>query len=121
MRHRLAIAALCLLTSCATPETPAQTAFALEAGYDAAIDVAVAYAMLPRCAPHGPALCSDPAVVKQASEAAHLAWQAIRAAQAATSPPGAAHADPAAAASALGKARDALGQLRTLTASMKVS
>jgi len=118
MRHRLAVAALCVLTSCAAPESPAQTAFALEASYDAAIDVAIAYAMLPRCVVPGPALCSDPAVVKQTSDVAHQAWQAIRAAQAAAQ---ATHVDPTATASALAKARDALGHLRALTSNMKVS
>jgi hypothetical protein len=118
MRHRLALAALCLLTSCNAPESPAQTAFALEAGYDAAVDVAIAYAMLPRCVTHGPTPCADPTVVRKANDIAHQAWQAIRAAQAAAQ---ALHADPAATASALAKARDALGNLRALTSNMKVS
>ncbi len=118
MRHRLAAAVLCLMTACAAPTTPAQTAFALEASYDAAISVAIAYATLPRCAPGVARPCSDPGVVRATNTLAHQAWQAMRAAQAAAVGE---HADPAAAARAIAAARDALGALRAITDTMKVS
>lgn len=118
MRHRVLVVMLFILTSCATPNTPAQTAFALEAGYGAAISVAIAYASLPRCAPAVPQPCSEPVVVRRTNTVAHQAWGAIRAARTAvrTTP-----ADPAATAQALAAAQAALAALRAITDSMKVS
>lgn len=122
MRYRLATAALCLLTSCAAPASPAQTAFALEAGYDAAANIAIAYAVLPRCGPATAKLCSDPMVVKKTNDIAHQAWIAIRAAEAATRPHAqAAPPDPATIARALTDAQAALAALRAITDHLKVS
>lgn len=122
MRHCRALTLLCLLTSCATPNSPAQTAFALEAGYDAAISVAIAYAMLPRCAARGAVAvaqpCSEPAIVRDANTAAHQAWQAVRAAQSAVM---ATRADPAASAQAIQAARDGLNALRAITDKLPIS
>lgn len=71
-----------LLAACATtPRTPAQTVFALEGGYGAALSVAVQYKNLPPCP--GPALCSDAAVVARLQAADRLAFADIQAAQAA--------------------------------------
>lgn len=118
MRHRLIASVLFLLTSCAAPHTPAQTAFALEAGYDAALIAAIGYASLPRCALAGPQPCSEPAVVRRANTVAHQAWGAIRAAQTAVQ---ARQADAAAIAQALTAAQAALAALRAITDQMKVS
>ena len=118
MRHRRAVVMLCFLTACATPNSPAQTAFALEAGYDAAISVAIAYAMLPRCAGGVAQPCSESAIVRSANTVAHQAWQAIRGAQSAVM---ATRTDPAATAQAIKAARDALTALRAITDKLKVS
>lgn len=118
MRHCRAVAVLCLLTACATPNSPAQTAFALEAGYDAAISVAIAYAMLPRCAAGVAQPCSEAAIVRTTNTVAHQAWRAIRGAQSAVM---ATRADPVTAAQAIKAARDSLNTLRAITDKLKVS
>ena len=83
MRRYFFLMMLFIIPSCAAPQSPAQTVFALEAGYDAALNIAIAYATLPRCAPAGPVLCSDAAIVRQANAVAQQAWAALRAAEAA--------------------------------------
>lgn len=118
MRHCLIAAMSFFLTSCAAPNTPAQTAFALEAGYDAAINIAIAYASLPRCAPAVPQPCSEPVVVRRTNTVAHQAWGTIRAAQSAVQ---ARRADPAGIAPAIAAAQAALAALRAITDQMKVS
>ena len=118
MRHHLAVILLFISTSCATPNSPARTAFALEAGYDAAISVAIAYAMLPRCATGVAQPCSEPGIVRNANTVAHQAWQAIRGAQSAVM---ATRADPAAIAQAITAARDSLNALRAITDKLAVS
>jgi len=118
MRHRIAGAYLCLLAACTAPQTPAQTVFAMEAGYDAAIQVAIVYATLPRCTEGGPKLCSEPDIVRQANSAAHLAWAAIRAAEATARME---KPDANATAQALAAARASLAALRVITDNMKVN
>jgi len=125
LRAAGALACLALLAGCngvpgavPVPQTPAQAAYALEATYDAALDVAVSYAVLPKCAAGGPALCSDPAMVRHVNAVAHTAWAAIRAAETvarATQP------DTTAQANAQAAAQAALGALVTLVATLKVS
>jgi hypothetical protein len=119
MKPRALAAALGLaaLAACsAAPQTPAQAVFALQAAFDAALDVAVGYASLPRCAPDRPAPCSEAARVARANDVAQNAWRAIRAAEAAARAPGGG-AD--ARAGALAAAEAALAELIALTASMK--
>jgi len=107
------------LSACApTLQSPAQAVFALEASYDAALEMAVAYATLPACGAEAPPLCSDRALVRRINTTAHQAWVAIRAAQALAA---AAHADPTALAAARANAEHALAELTTLTASLKVN
>lgn len=107
------------LSACApTAQTPAQAVFALEASYDAALEVAVAYAILPMCGTDALPLCSDRALVRRINTAAHQAWVAIRAAQALAV---AAHADPTALAAARANADRALAELTALTSSLKVN
>lgn len=118
MRRYLAIVYLCLFTACTPPVTPAQTVFSLEAGYDAAINVAIVYASLPRCIQGGPALCSDPKLVRETNNVAHQAWAAIRAAEVAAR---ARKPDPVATAQTLAAAQAALAALRAITDNMKVS
>jgi len=112
------------LTACAPQgpspgaQTPAQAVFALEASYDAALEVAVAYATLPMCGGEAPKLCSDRTLVRRINTVAHQAWVAIRAAQALAV---AAHADPAALATARANADRALVELTTLISGLKVN
>ena len=118
-RILLALACAGALTACSTtPKTAAQTVFALEASYDAALDIAVTYATLPRCAPGAPPVCSDAAAVRRVNEAAHLAWAAIRAAQALART---ARPDVTALTNARAAAELALATLTALTAPLKVS
>ena len=117
MRHRFAGIYLSLLAACTAPQSPAQTVFAMEAGYDAAIQVAIVYATLPRCAEGGPKLCSEPNIVRQANDAAHLAWAAIRAAEATARLE---KPDADSIAQALAAARATLAALRVITDNMKV-
>jgi len=108
-----------VLSACSpTAQTPAQAVFALEASYDAALEVAVAYATLPGCGTNAPPLCSDRALVRRINTAAHQAWVAIRAAQALAV---AAHADQAAQAAARANAERAFAELTALTANLKVN
>jgi hypothetical protein len=107
------------LSACApTAQTPAQAVFALEASYDAALEVAVAYATLPACGAEAPPLCSDRALVRRVNTAAHQAWVAIRAAQALAV---AVHPDATALAAARANAERAFADLTELTASLKVN
>ena len=118
MRHSLAIVFLCLLPACVAPVSPAQTVFSLEASYDAAINVAIVYASLPRCIKGGPVLCSEPKLVRDTNTIAHQTWTAIRAAEIVAR---AQKPDPAATAQALAAAQAALAALRARTDNMKVS
>lgn len=118
-RILLALACTGALAGCsAAPKTAAQTVFALQATYDAALDVAVAYATLPRCAPGAPAVCSDGAAVRRVNAAAHQAWAAIRAAQALAR---AAKPDVTALANARADAELALAVFTALTTQLKVT
>lgn len=117
----VAAAGLGLLAACSAmpvPRSPAQAVFALEATYDAALDVAVAYSMLPQCRTGGAAVCSDPAVVRQVNEAAHRAWVAIGAASRIART---IHPDASALSNAEAAAEQALAELRALTTNLKVS
>jgi hypothetical protein len=115
----LALFCACALSGCAgAPRSPAQAIFALQAGYDAALDIAVAYAGLPRCGPDGLLLCSDRALVRQVHSAAHKAWIALQAVQSLAR---AQNPDPSALATARTAAELALAALTALTAQMKVS
>jgi len=117
----IVVMGLSLLTACSAtpvPRSPAQAVFALEATYDVALNVAIAYAMLPQCRSNGVGMCSDPAVVRQVNEAAHRAWVAIGTASriARTIQP-----DASALRNAEAAAEQALAELRALTSNLKVS
>ena len=117
-RALLALACACALSACsAATHTPAQAIFAMEAAYDAALDIAVAYATQPRCA-GAIVLCSDPAMVRKINDVAHQAWIAMRAAQAAAR---AVKPDMAALAAARAKAERALENLTILITQLKMS
>ena len=122
MRSRVvAMAGLGLLGACSAmpvPQSSAQVVFALEATYDAALDVAVAYAMLPQCRSGSVEVCSDPAVVRQVNEAAHRAWVAIGTASRIART---IHPDASALSNAEAAAEQALTELRALTTNLKVS
>jgi hypothetical protein len=78
----LAVAAtLGVLSACATPQTARQAIYQAAGAYDAALKTTTAYARLPRCGqPTSPPVCSDQALVTQASTAAQLALPAVNAA-----------------------------------------
>lgn len=80
-RLAAACAAILALGACTTlPKTPAQTVYAVEGNYTAALTVKVAYKNLPACG--GAALvCSDPAVVAKLQVADDAAYAAIMAAE----------------------------------------
>ena len=114
-----ALALAGVLAACAPKaQTPMQAVFALEASYDAALEVAVAYATLPGCGANVPPLCSDRALVRRVNTVAHQAWVAIRAAQAVAV---AVNPDPTALAAARANAERALAELTALTSSLKVN
>jgi hypothetical protein len=64
----LTLASCAALAACATPgvpNTPAQTVYAAEGTYAAALNLAVAYRNLPVCGTAGVTVCHDPAVVQE--------------------------------------------------------
>jgi len=83
MKRILAIAAICILGACATPERPEQMVYQAKAAYGVALSQAVAYKELPACAEAPVALCHDPAIVKQSQLAQAAARPALDAAEAA--------------------------------------
>lgn len=119
--HRpfLALSLALSLTACATgsplatPKTPAQTLYALEAATTAAEEAALAYASLPSCqAAPSPAACSSPPLVLEMNAAAQTASAAILTAQLAVQDP---TQSPAAQAAAINQATQALTALTQLT------
>lgn len=85
MFKTLCLVACCaMLAACATiaPKTPAQTVFAIEGDYAAAVTVAVQYKALPACGGVS-ALCADPATVTRIKAADDTVWASIQAAEAA--------------------------------------
>lgn len=76
------LAACAVLAACATvaPKTPAQTVFAIEGDYGAAVTLAVQYKALPACG-GGVLLCSDRATVARIQKADDVTWDAIVAAE----------------------------------------
>jgi hypothetical protein len=77
----LAAITLGLLSACAVPQTARQGIYQAAGAYDAALKTATTYARLPRCGqPASPPVCSDQALVTQASDAATTALPAVDAA-----------------------------------------
>ena len=93
MRKILAVLILAIATGlgCATaPQTPAQSVYAVQGSYAAALQIAVTYKQLPSCAkPAAPVLCSDAAVVAKLQKADDVAYAALTAAQNTVRTPGA--------------------------------
>lgn len=87
IRHAILALLALPLAACATfgssaPQSPAQTVYALEGTYAAALNVAVAYRQLPTCVTGGPVICHDPAVVAKMVEVNDTARTALTGAQA---------------------------------------
>jgi len=86
MKRIIAVSALALvLSSCSslnlvTPKTPAQTVYAVEGEYAAALNIAISYRQLPNCST-GAALCEDDATLAKVRAADAAAWSAILTAQ----------------------------------------
>lgn len=134
MRRTLAILAALSLAACAhvqappVPKTPAQTLYAVEAGLDAAVQVATDYASLPRCGETitdsaggstgvSEALCSDRATVQRIDTAAHKASDAVRLAQGLVQ--AGALSSPAEIAARIAEAEQAVSDLTELTSKVK--
>lgn len=112
------LAACAVLAACATvaPKTPAQTVFAIEGDYAAAVTLAVQYKALPACGGGAPVLCSDRATVARIQKADDVTWDAIVAAETAVR-------TGASAATILQLdevALKALGSLQTIVSTLKV-
>ena len=111
----LPVLAAFALAGCKTlPDTPAQTVYALEGSYAAALSVAVAYRNLPLCGT-GPVLCHDPETLAKINAAVAVVNTDIDAAE--TAARSGASADRVAAATNLAVA--ALEQLQALTSKVK--
>lgn len=89
----LVVPLLLLAPGCNTAEnvakTPAQRVFAVQADYNAALNLALAYESLPRCSAAITSGCSQPAVVTELRRADNVAYSAIKAAQDTVRTPGA--------------------------------
>ena len=59
------------------PTTPGQTAYSLEATYQGALTLAVAYRQLPRCAAGGSVICHEPVTVQRLIAADTVAYDAL--------------------------------------------
>lgn len=120
MRKLLALLAFAVLTGfgCATaPQTPAQSVYAVQGTYAAALSVAVSYKQLPACVQGGPVLCSDPAVVAKLQKADDVAYAALTAAQNIVRTPGAGLN----AQTAINAASQAVNALASITSTLQVT
>ena len=91
MKKFLAIALLACVVSagCATtPQSPAQSVYALKSAYAGGLTIAVAYKKLPVCGQSAAKLCSSPSVVAQLQDADNKAAPAINAAEKSVRTPG---------------------------------
>lgn len=72
-----------LLTGCAgvSPKDPAQTVYATQTAYAAALTLAVRYKALPICFPGAPVLCSNAVTLQELQKADDVAYIALQAAQ----------------------------------------
>ena len=114
----LAIIALLALTSCATfrADTPSQRLFGIQADYNGALAVAVAYESQPRCAPVPVQPCSDTTTVIKMRAADDVAWSLLRNAQAIARNPDSAATTVSAAIDA---ALTAVSAFKTITGGVK--
>jgi pyruvate/2-oxoacid:ferredoxin oxidoreductase alpha subunit len=120
MRKFLAVVAFACLTvfGCATkPQTPAQSVYAAQGTYAAALQIAVTYKQLPACVAGGPVLCSDPAAVAKVQEADDVAYDALTAAQNIVRTPGAGLN----VQTAITAATQAIAAFDSITATLKVT
>ena len=110
-------AAITLLAACATaPQTPAQSVYAVQGTYAAALNVAVAYKQLPPCQTGGPALCSEKTVVAKLQQADDVAYAALTAAQNIVRTPNAGLN----VQTAIAAANNAVAAMAAITATLKV-
>lgn len=106
-----------LLAACAsTPQTPAQSVYAVQGAYATALSAAVSYKQLPACAPTSPGLCSNPDVVLKLQKADDVAYAALTAAQNIVRTPGAG----ANATTAIAAANQAVQALVAITSTLGV-
>lgn len=119
MRKLLATLAIAIMVfaGCAnTPQTPAQSVYAVQGSYAAALNIAVAYKQLPACQQGGPVMCSDRAIVTKLQQADDVAYAALTAAQNIVRTPNAG----ANAQTAITAAQQAVTALASITATLKV-
>jgi len=111
----LAAALILTLAACATqPESPAQTVYATQTAYAAALSLAVQYKSLPVCGATGVVVCSNPEVVKQILQADDTAYVALQAAQVAVRNP----ATGTTAEKAIAYANQAVGAFTAIVSSL---
>lgn len=118
MRRFIAVVMLVLLAACAsTPQTPAQSVYAVQGAYASALSAAVSYKQLPSCAqPAAPVLCSNAAMVAKLQQADDVAYAALTAAQNIVRTPGAG----ANAQTAIAAANQAVQALVAITSTLGV-
>lgn len=121
MKIIIAVLLSFILAACAGqpagPNAPSQAVYQIKSDYDAALQVAIAYAQLPRCGSVGnPPLCSQAKVVVQLDQASQAAGAAIQAAENTVRDPNASDKWAVAASAA----RNALTALTAITATLQV-
>lgn len=118
----LAAALVATIAACASAPsgqslTPAQQVYQITSNYDAALQVAVAYANLPRCGQAAsPTLCSKSEVIVQLQKANSAALPLLTAAQNTVTAPGAG----ANAQTALNAAQQAVAALTAISSTLQV-
>lgn len=106
-----------LLAACSTaPQSPAQSVYAVQGNYAAALTIAVAYKQLPDCATTAATLCSKPDIVARLQKADDVAYPALQAAQNIVRQPNAG----ANATTAIFAAQQAVAALTAITSTLTV-
>lgn len=110
----IAILYVCAIVACTSTaqQSPAQSVYAIESSYAAALQIAVAYKRLPPCP--GPVICADAAVVNRLQKADDAAAALLQGAQT-TVRSGATGAD-----LAIKAAQEAASAFTTITSTLKV-
>lgn len=116
MKALIVILALVQAACATTPQTPAQSVYAVQGAYASALSIAVAYKQLPACQQGAPVLCSDRAVVEKIQTADDQAFAALNAAQAIVRTPNAGLN----AQTAIVAAQQAVQVLASITSTLKV-
>lgn len=122
LKSLLIAAALALgLAGCATAtsgaKTPAQRVFALQADYNAALNLAVAYESQPRCTPVLTSGCSSLSIVVEIRRADDAAYAAVKGAQNTVRTPGTSEST---MELAMVGAANSIGALRTVLRTYKI-